>query len=591
MVPSSPNAWSAGKPRRSTTAAPLRRSRATRSTPSRAALLSLLVVIAVLFGVLPPTGSQQPFCIGKASAQEKEKASVVVLDVTGAVRLQQVIAQALKKDYNVVSVTKWNTTAKRLNATGRAADEIALVATELKVDVVITGAVKKDKETGQYQLSVSPRHGPSGKPVDKLRYQLKAPRVDRPTITQLMADLGPAVEKALKGAPEIPVIAEAEPKPDEIAAVDTTLGKDDDPMDNIRKMEAAEKKKAQEQQVRPRYYPYIDAGAGFIVGGRKFGYDEDSDPNSPIKCYAFQKPVASTTVPNLVVYSYSDRLSRCPSFNTSVAPGIRLDLTAYPLANLPYSALRGLGVGGTLDYMFWPPSRVCTKADSCGPELSTTEFRLEAGLRWHWNVLNRRSMPSVMLQLQYGMHYFAISKVAKKFDAFTDPTGTGMTVTPDGLDSNGLPDIRYQYIDIGLGGRIPYYASERLFLGAVVDFHYHAVLSYGELESKFLDTSNFSSLYQGGGYGPVSGGYGFRVGLTPMELIPWKGVTVRLSGYYEVFSMSFQNGSQSASQYELPPTDTVKGRQGRALEDASRYIARGASDQYFGGLVQVGYQY
>ena len=86
-------------------------------------------------------------------------------------------------------------------------------------------------------------------------------------------------------------------------------------------------------------------------------------------------------------------------------------------------------------------------------------------------------------------------------------------------------------------------------------------------------------------------GYGFRAGFTPLELIPWKGVTVRLSGYYEVFSMSFQNGSQSASQYELPPTDTVKGRQGRALEDASRYIARGASDQYFGGLVQVGYQY
>ena len=159
MAPSSPNAWSAGKPRRSTTAAPLRRSRAataaplrrsraTRSTPSRAALLSLLVVIAVLFGVLPPTGSPQPFCIGKASAQEKEKASVVVLDVTGAVRLQQVIAQALKKDYNVVSVTKWNTTAKRLNATGRAADEIVFVATELKVDVVIIGAVKKDKEIG-----------------------------------------------------------------------------------------------------------------------------------------------------------------------------------------------------------------------------------------------------------------------------------------------------------------------------------------------------------------------------------------------------------------------------------------------------------
>jgi len=251
-------------------------------------------------------------------------------------------------------------------------------------------------------------------------------------------------------------------------------------------------------------------------------------------------------------------------------PGIRLDLTGYPLAFLPYNALRGLGIGATLDYMFWPPSRVCTSADKCGPDLATTEFRLEAGLRWHWNILNRRNMPSLLVNLQYGHHYFAISKVAKKYDPFTDPTpgGNNMTVTPDGLDSNGLPDIRYQYINIGVGARVPYFVNDRIFIGGVIDFNYHAVLSYGELESKFLDTSTVATLYQGGGYGPVSGGYGFRVGLTVAEVVPWKNLTIRLSGFYEVFAMGFQLGSQSAPQYQLPPTDDTQGRQGRAIDDA-----------------------
>ena len=391
---------------------------------------------------------------------------------------------------------------------------------------------------------------------------------------------------------EKPVVAEAEPKPDEVPAVDATLGKDDDPLENIKRMEEAEKRKAQKDQVRPRWYPWFDASAGFIINGRQYAYDEDSDPNSPVKCYSFQKPVASNT-PGVVLYQYSNRLPRCSRFNASVAPGIRIDLTGYPLAFLPYNALRGLGIGATLDYMFWPPSRVCTSADKCGPDLATTEFRLEAGLRWHWNILNRRNMPSLLVNLQYGHHYFAISKVAKKYDPFTDPTpgGNNMTVTPDGLDSNGLPDIRYQYINIGVGARVPYFVNDRIFIGGVIDFNYHAVLSYGELESKFVDTSTVATLYQGGGYGPVSGGYGFRVGLTVAEVVPWKNLTLRLSGFYEVFAMGFQLGSQSAPQYQLPPTDDTQGRQGRAIDDAARYIARGATDQYFGGVVTAGYQY
>jgi len=155
--------------------------------------------------------------------------------------------------------------------------------------------------------------------------------------------------------------------------------------------------------------------------------------------------------------------------------------------------------------------------------------------------------------------------------------------TAAGIDDHGLPDILYQYVTIGVGGRIPYYSTEKLYFGLLVNFNFHAMLSFGELGTGFADTSTTTSLYGNGGYGQASG-YGFRVGFTPLELIPWKGITVRLSGFYEMFTTAFTLGSNINNNVSLPPVD-------RTLENAARHIAQGAVDQYFGGVVQIGYQY
>lgn len=510
-------------------------------------------------------------CLGGAARAERK--TVAVLDVPGVPRVQVVLAQALRKSYTLMPLPRWNATARRLGAMGRAADELALVAAELGVDVVVTATVKKDKDTGTWVLAASVRSGQTGKAVEKLRYPLKGPRVDPATLRQLAAEIGPAVDRALRGQTEQPVVEAPQPEP---AA---PPGREENPFEAVQRTAEAPAKEPEPK--RPLFYPWFDVGAGFILGGRRFSFTEEPGP-SPIKCYTFDRRIIDPSDPAMqrTVFRYSNALRKCPGFSASVAGGLRLDGTVYPLAWLSIAPLRGLGVGATFDYFFWPASRVCNKnADgmciSPGTELETRQIRAEVGLRWMWNVLNKRSRPSILLSLMYGFHQFAIQKEKRTYEV-TDPV-TRQTMKVEGIDDHGLPDLRYQYLDIGLGGRVPYVTTNRFFAALLVDFHYHVMLDYGDIQTRFID---FDQLY--GGYGPVGGGYGLRVGFTPVEFV-WKGLTARLSGYYETFAMSFDLANPDKGN-PLPPGD-------REAEAASRHIAQGATDQYFGGILQVGYQY
>lgn len=517
---------------------------------------------------------------GGGLALAQDKPSVAVLEVTGAPRAQQVAINIAKGNYTYVPMSKWNAAAKKLGATGRAADEIAIVAAELRVAVVVTGNVKKDKESGQWTLTVSARHGASGKAVGKLKYPLKGQRVDPATLRKLAEDLAAAIDKAQKGpvetAPEPEPVATAKP---EIVPDEPPAGKDDDPFERLRKQE--EEDKARKNAARPVWYPFVDAGVGFVLGGRRFAFDEDPGPGT-VKCYDFDKSILDPNDPMgmRTVFRYTNALKKCPGFAASIAGGLRVDATAYPLAWLRINALRGLGIGATLDYMFWPPSKVCNKnADGVcvtpGAELDTRELRAEIGLRWHWNILNKRSRPSILLMFQYGLHQFAIQKQEKTYDV-PDPS-TGVVTKVNGVDDHGLPDILYQYLDLGLGGRVPFYATDRWYIGMQLDFHYHIMLDYGDIQTRFIDYSTFN-----GGYGPINGGYGLRLNFNPIEYV-WRGLTVRLNGYFEMFSMAFELASADKG-YQLPPTN-------RDQDGAARHIAQGATDYYFGGVVQVGYQY
>lgn len=515
------------------------------------------------------------------AAHAEEKKTVVILEIQGGNKqLQQAILSALKDKYIIVPAAKWNLAAKRLNVTGQAPEDIAIVASAVKADVIITGRIKQDKDSGQWKANIAARNGMSGNPVGKLTYDLKSQKLEAETIAQVEKDIGPAVEKAIKGEPPSPVATTqgdpTEPPPRPL--LDTST--DEDPIAKLRKQEEEERRRQEAGLKRPVWYPFFDVGVGFILSGRNFGFAEEGDGSS-VGCYDFASKGPDPNDPSLTpqsVYSYSKKLSRCPAYATSVAGGIHVDLTGYPLAFLRVNPIRGLGIGGSFDYVFWPPS----STGGANPvNLDTTEFRFEVGLRYHYNVRNKRSLPSILASIQYGGHYFGIGKEQRSYQ-YTDENF--VTRTAQGQDDHGLPNIFYQYVTFGVGGRIPYFANDKLYFGLLLNFNYHLVLSYGEIATAFDRNASTESLYSSSGYGPVNSGFGLRGSLTVLEAMIYRGLTIRLQGYYELFKYGFQFGSGSNNNVTLPPTD-------RRVDFGARHIAQDATDNYFGGIVQIGYQY
>ena len=111
-------------------------------------------------------------------------------------------------------------------------------------------------------------------------------------------------------------------------------------------------------------------------------------------------------------------------------------------------------------YMFWPDSKYGSGTSQV--LLNTREWRVEGGLRYHYNILNKRNMPSVLFNAQYGAHFFAVAK-EQKVRLISTKTSTRRKA--DGINDHGLPDILYQYVTIGLGARIPYFVTEKLYRG------------------------------------------------------------------------------------------------------------------------------
>lgn len=528
----------------------------------------------------------------RAEADKPARPLVAVMDMP---KIQPALIKALKANYEVLPPAQWNTTAKQLNATGFATDEISVVATELKVAAVVVVTLKKDKEGPGWVLTLLGRHGPSGKVVDKKKYPLKSQRIDKATLAQLAEDVGPIVDKALKGKQEEPV-AVLDPVAPTAPGQPPTKAPGNEDEDPIKRMAKADEEEARRKaHERPKWYPYIDIGVGIGIEGRRFYFEEDASTGT--RCYDFEQLSRSVVATgNPVVYQYKP-LSSCPGFRTSVAPMIRVDATVYPLAWVAANAVRGLGLGVTADFPIWPDS----KGASMNP-LQTTEMRIEGGLRWNWNFLNRRDRPSLLLMLQYGLHSFAIQKeVAQRVVPNQDTTTCsgmsppGCVTVPDARDDHGQPDINYQYVDIGLGVKVPVYTTDRTSYALGLDVHYHALLGQGEIGTSFNTpmgavptAAEIQELYRASGYGPVSGSYGFRVGLTPVDWIVWKGLTVRLTGFYEVFAMSFDLANPNNNYLMPQPSNRT---QVALTSPAARHIAQGAMDHFFGTVAQIGWQY
>ncbi|HEX2569470.1 MAG TPA: hypothetical protein VH877_07910 [Polyangia bacterium] len=272
------------------------------------------------------------------------------------------------------------------------------------------------------------------------------------------------------------------------------------------------KPKPKAQPKRPAWAPYFDISAAFELSGRRFGFQERGQPE----------------------------------FRSVLSPGLRVDVNIYPLAGLSKREgnanrfVQGLGFGATLDYIFWPDSVVCANRDANGNCLNpgteryaTQERRIEAGLRWRWSIVNRATSPDLLINAQYGQHLFSIAKLANGQDV-------------------GPPDVTYQYLTVGAGLRIPVHPVFAL----LANFNYHIVFNTG-------------SIHTDQEYGS-GGAWGLRAHVGG-EVRIWRGLIVRVAGFYERFGLSFDNSAVGSNGL---PVKITTGN---------------ATDQYYGLWGGLGY--
>jgi TolB-like protein len=218
-----------------------------------------------------------------------------------------------------------------------------------------------------------------------------------------------------------------------------------------------------------------------------------------------------------------------PHFTSGVVPGIAADLTVNPLAftwNKAGGVFSGLGVGATIEKPFWPDS---TSKTDMTQHFATSELKVEGGLRWRITLYKPVPRPELLLAAGGGLHTFSLAKDA-----------TGQDVGP--------PDVAYKYVDFGIGVRLHF--AEWAYLTA--KFNYHLVVNSGPISDVATE------------YGPTAT-TGLRFG-GALDFIIYKGLKVGLDGFYERFGLKFVPGNTSPAKQ-----------------------ANAAVDQYFGGVITVGY--
>jgi hypothetical protein len=208
--------------------------------------------------------------------------------------------------------------------------------------------------------------------------------------------------------------------------------------------------------------------------------------------------------------------------------GIVGDLTVYPLAftyDKLHGVFAGLGLGGTIHRPFWPDST--SKADPT-QKYPTSELKVEGGLRWPIVLYKKVPRPTLLFNLGGGLHSFSLGKDASGADV-------------------GPADVAYKYLTIGAGLRV--YFAEFVYLWAL--FNYHVVFNSGTIQDPATE------------YGAANT-FGLRIG-GGLTFFVYKGLNIGGSAYYERFKLTFTGAGMPAKQ------------------------ANSGTDQYFGGILSIGY--
>jgi TolB-like protein len=377
----------------------------------------------------------------------------------------------------------------------------------------------------RWELSVSVRDGKTGKVRDRLKYPLKGPRMTPDVLSLLVKEVNDAFDSVVAPAEELAPVKELAPAKPE-----------KQPSAVSRPPSAPEQKPTTPTTTQPPGQQQAQAEP--TTPSPTPGATEPPPPpahaevatTAPARRPRWAPYFDLSVGPTVSGRSFDFDPASQPKFSSGIVAGVRADLTLTPLAGTwrrAGGAFAGLGIGATVDKPFWPDS---TSKQDPTMKFGTSELRVEGGLRWRIVLAKAVPRPQLLIQAGGGWHSFAIGKDA-----------TGADVGPS--------DVSYKYATFGLGMRIHF--AEWAWIWAMFD--YHLVFDPGPIADAMTE------------YGPAKT-FGIRV-RGGLDFLVYKGLKIGLEGLYERFSLTFN------------PTAAC----------ATCKVANSGTDQYFGGVIVVGY--
>ncbi len=233
---------------------------------------------------------------------------------------------------------------------------------------------------------------------------------------------------------------------------------------------------------------------------------------------------------------YDPRIPAAPSnYRSGFVPALLLEGAVYPAAIWSRGPLANIGIVAE----YWRVLALKSQLPGYTEPLATTLHDLRLGLRYRWNLLDKKTSLVMKMGLSYGRMGFVIHWAADQ------------SLAP-------LPNIIYDYLDIAVVHlKLPFYTQQSFAFGGLASFDYLLIFSAGDIER--TDSSGYGKSF--------IGGLDFGGGI----YAEYSDFTFKVAGFYKHLFFDFDN--------QCYKTGT------------GCKVAGGALDRYLGFSLAVGYSY
>ncbi len=458
-------------------------------------------------------------CAAGGAAWGKKRVVVLGFDGAKAASAEAAVADIVERKYTLVSASAYARAAKRLKARKSSDKNVAKVANDIGADAIIAGAVKR--KGNRWTLSVTVREGKSGRTLDTLVFRLSSPKVGKQDKKDIAADLLPLVARAKAiAAAEEPKKKKGKKRPVEEEETDEEMAAEDEESDEPVMEETPVEEVASSE---PAPETTIDARAG----------DDSAAAGPRVPGSAADLSVGMSFISRSLGFNHAGlgMGQEPPTYGGDPVPGVFVSAMVYPFAFVQRRGVaRNLGVSFVFDRVFTMTSNGRDLNDGMDKSFSTIQQRWGLGLRYRAMFGNA--------SLSAGLGYNRLAFVIERGGADLD-----------------MPNVEYEYVDVGATGRLPFGSRFALFAGGA----YLVMLAAGEIQE--------TAFYGGGSVQGVEAEIGIDIRIRPRLL-------GKIGGRYQRIAYDFDGSGMQTTMRDGDGSDQDVG---------------GALDEYLGGYVTVGY--